>query len=89
MSTRTYKAIVNDKEITTRVLRPASKPIIPVSSTESIKIIEAKPLKMHRGLPTVVELTYSDGAQVHVLEYVLRHPNQGKTSSRKHVVDKP
>lgn len=57
--------------------------------TSDVVIVEARPLKMHKGLPTVIELTYVVGQQVRVLDYILRHPNQGKSKPRKREVDKP
>jgi len=57
--------------------------------TSDVVIVEARPLKMHKGLPTVIELTYVVGQQVHVLDYILRHPDQGKARPRRHEVDKP
>ncbi|WP_062306620.1 hypothetical protein [Alicyclobacillus sendaiensis] len=56
--------------------------------TSDVVIVEARPLKMHKGLPTVIELTYVVGQQVRVLDYILRHPDQGKARPRKREVDK-
>ncbi|SIS88609.1 hypothetical protein [Alicyclobacillus vulcanalis] len=50
---------------------------------DDFAIYDWRPLKVRKGLPTVIEMTLVVGDEVRVLEYVLRHPDQWQPKRKK------